>query len=510
MHYRTILLGFALSFALTFTCLAQDFSSIEKLVRHAKEVSGLPSGTAIAVIKGNQIIYENYFGYTDIAARKPVDQTTAFYIGSVTKPIFALSALLLEDKGKLTTDQSLTDMFPTYKFPGISAASITVKDLLGHTSGLDYEAFILATAYTGLHNSDTRHQLIRTLQPKSRQEPGEFAYTNGGYNVLSVWYDDAYAKSWQNTLAETIFKPLRLSRTSAYISNARIKGYEIAKTYSFARGDRSAIQKPLYLAKKDNTMHAAGGVTTTAHELARIIIAELNEGQVDGEQIFPAHVIEKSQGQLTTTNESYGIPNATGYAWGWAIGDYKGHRLYSHGGGFAGVNAHASFMPEQGFGLVILNAEDAVSASLSRAVQDITYDILLGAGDIDAKAKNAMDGLSKRIPRLHDLYESHYQQLAHREMKLSLDKSQYVGTYTHHLLGTVSIELNDTGKFEVTFGNMKSLATAYKTPDALRVELNPGRGEGLTFKFSDDVITGISVWGFDFSKDISPERNISP
>ncbi len=504
-----VIWGLTISFLLAITCSADDkildFSALEALVKDLKGVSNLPSGTAIAIIKDDQIIYEGYFGYADIEKREEVSAETAFYIGSITKPMFALSTLMLEEKGKLQENTTLSEMFPELDLSQIDANHITTKDLLGHTSGLNYDAYTLATAYTGLHNKEIRHKLIETIQRNQKQEPGQFAYTNGGYNVLSVWYDDLFNQPWQDTLSETVFKPLGLKKTSAYISDADKNGYSLAKTYSFARADRSKLHEPIYLRKQDNTMHAAGGVITTAPELAHFVIAQVNAGQVDGKQVFPSHVIAKSQEQVAVANDTYSIPGTIGYAWGWAIGTYENETLYSHGGGFAGVRAHVSFMPDKKLGIVILNAEDVASSELTTAIKDVAYNILLDNGDIEDDVRKRKQHLLGHIKNLDQLYQDHYAQLAAREMVLTLKKSKYTGTYSHSLMGAVNIKLNEQRDFEVSFGNMKAIATAYRTPDALRVELNPGRGEGLGFHIEDNQVVGLNVWGFDFKKGISAE-----
>ena len=90
------------SISLSLSSFATDFTAVEQLINETKAVTNLPSGTAIAVVKDNKIIYQGYFGYADIANEKKVDANTSFYIASITKPYFALSMLLKEAQGQNT------------------------------------------------------------------------------------------------------------------------------------------------------------------------------------------------------------------------------------------------------------------------------------------------------------------------------------------------------------------------------------------------------------------------
>ncbi|MGM9451672.1 serine hydrolase, partial [Klebsiella sp. K47] len=66
-----------------------------------KAATGLPSGTAVVVVKDGKVIHEGYYGLADIAAGTPVTADTVFYIASATKPFFALNALQREAAGEL-------------------------------------------------------------------------------------------------------------------------------------------------------------------------------------------------------------------------------------------------------------------------------------------------------------------------------------------------------------------------------------------------------------------------
>ena len=138
-----------------------------------------------------------------------------------------------------------------------------------------------------------------------------------------------------------------MQHSSALVSEAQRKNWTLAKPYS-AMSPNPAQE--LYLQKTDQTMHAAGGMLATAPDLAKFLIAQMQ----DSGAVFPETVIKKAQQTEVTTDSNYNDFKRSGYAWGWYSGDYKGERMLHHFGSFAGFHAHLSFIPEKNMGLVVL------------------------------------------------------------------------------------------------------------------------------------------------------------
>ena len=197
-----------------------DFSAVDSMINRVKNAADLPSGTAVILVKGDDILYEGYFGYSDIGRQTRVDDGTVFYIASSTKPFFALNLLLKAHAEKLDTMASLQSLFPGVQFKGFDADEITIRDLLVHTSGVDNNPLVWATAFSGIHDAESRKAIVADSYPNEEAKHGIFDYTNVGYNILSVWADEAFDARWQDQLHEEIFKPLGMNQTSAYMSMA--------------------------------------------------------------------------------------------------------------------------------------------------------------------------------------------------------------------------------------------------------------------------------------------------
>ena len=166
----------------------------------------MSSGTAVAIVKDDKIVYEGYFGYEDIEKRIKVKEDSVFYIGSMTKAFYSLLTLIKENKGELNTNQTLDKLYPNIKFKAsLQAEQVTMTDLLSHTSGIDNWPLVQATAYTGLYDNETISNIISKSYVNDNAPYGTYDYTNIGYNILSHWMDDHFSQSWQSLLHSELF-----------------------------------------------------------------------------------------------------------------------------------------------------------------------------------------------------------------------------------------------------------------------------------------------------------------
>jgi CubicO group peptidase (beta-lactamase class C family) len=479
-----------------------DFSAIDRYVNAAKKEVGLPSGTAITIVKNGEIAYEGYFGYANIKEQKKVTDKTAFYIASITKPMFALSTLLMERKGDIKDTTSLTVMFPTLKFPHIDTEEIQLKHLMSHTAGISNFPFVATLAYTGNHDSSQRRKLVTTSTYDENNTLGEFQYTNLGYNIVSVWAEDYYQQDWQKTLSELVYEPLGMERTSSYMSDAIKRNFEVARPYGLRGKDSREI---LAFEKSNVTMHGAGGTISTASDMARFLMAHLNEGQVDGNAIFPAEVIVKSHQKLAGNDLKYNDFIRKGYAWGWYIGPYKGEEMYHHFGGVAGTHSHASYMLKHNVGLVVLNNESNISSKLSNGIADIAYSILLNKGNADDIADmhiiKMKEAWGKIQPEIQASIDNTIRRSRARTMVLSQANIEYAGVFHNPSWGNLKVEFLDSGTFEFTLGEVDAIATAYTKPDTMRIEFPVmGGGKVVTYKIEEGKVKELEIFGERFNK----------
>lgn len=490
-------IAFAFAFAPARAASLPDFAPLAKLINDTKKSTAHPTGTAIAVIKDGKVIYQGYFGYTDIEKKLPVGAETPFYIASSTKPLFALNVLLEEAAGHLDTNASLQSMFPAATFKGFDASAINVRDLLVHISGIDNEPLVMATAFTGIHDPASLESLVAASYPGAEMAHGQFSYSNVGYNITSLWTTRVLGTPWQEQLRRNVFEPLGMQRSTAYMSLAEKRGWQTAEPYTIAS---LSPDKPLYLRKADDTMHAAGGVIATAPDLARLMIAELENGRVDGKQILPADVIARSQQDQISLEEKYLDFSRTGYAWGWYSGQYKAQRMLHHFGGFAGYSAHLSFMPEAGIALVVLNNEDMLAGRMTSLISDYIYGSLLNDAETTQRVTERFAELNAGIAQLQSSLGKRQAALEARPWALSLPKQAYAGTYHHAQLGDINVTMGKGERMQLSWGRMNAVATGIDQPEHVRVEFVPNSGQLVGFIVEGGKVTGATLHDMHFDR----------
>jgi len=177
-------------------------------------------GAGILVLKDGRVVYLGTRGVADMQGMRPIDGRTAFRLASVTKQFTAMAVMMLVRDGKLRYEDSLTSLFPD--FPEYGRA-ITVRHLLGHTSGLpDYED-LMPPADPSLSVEESQIDDAGVLELLKAQKAGWFVpgalwrYSNSGYVVLGLIVEKVSGRSFPTFLRERIFAPLKMDNTVALV-----------------------------------------------------------------------------------------------------------------------------------------------------------------------------------------------------------------------------------------------------------------------------------------------------
>lgn len=113
---------------------------IDPIVLNVMETEYLP-GVAVVIVQNGETVFKKGYGYSNIELDKKVNpDITIFRIGSVSKALTSLAVTRLDDQGSLSLDDSVDDYFDGFEeIPNIEGgdASVTIRNLITHTSGLD-------------------------------------------------------------------------------------------------------------------------------------------------------------------------------------------------------------------------------------------------------------------------------------------------------------------------------------------------------------------------------------
>jgi CubicO group peptidase (beta-lactamase class C family) len=220
-------------------------------------------GCVLAIMQDGRVIHERASGLANLEYRIPLTRHSVFEIASASKTFTALAVLLLEQDGKL----SLNDPVTKY-IPGLPdyARTITIRHLLGHTSGLRDAAILLMLAGRTYDDTTEWPELLALIsrQKELNFQPGQDAmYSNTGYLLAAQIVRKSSGRTLRQFADEHIFGPLGMKDTH-YIDNrwelipGRASGYSPEEHGRFSNNNSGAVD-----------MTGAAGVHTTLEDLER-------------------------------------------------------------------------------------------------------------------------------------------------------------------------------------------------------------------------------------------------
>jgi CubicO group peptidase (beta-lactamase class C family) len=311
-------------------------------------------GCAVGVSANGGIVLQKAYGIADLEHDVANTTDTIFEAGSVSKQFTAAAVLLLERDGKLSLDDPVRKYVPELPDYG---APITIRQMLLHTSGLRDWGSIEDIAgwprgsrvYTHAHVLD-----ILARQSQLNFTPGtRWSYSNSGYNLAAIIVSRVSGEPFVEFTRKRIFEPLGMTRTSWRDDFTRIvKGRAVA----YAESDGSFHTNMPF-----ENIYGNGGLLTTVGDLLR-----WNENFVEP-KVGDADLVREMQvpGRLSNGQEH-------GYAYGLAVGRYKGIPEIRHSGTTASYRAFLAQYPEQHVSVAVLcNAGNSTPRQTVHAVADL-------------------------------------------------------------------------------------------------------------------------------------------
>lgn len=329
-------------------------------------------GCGVAVVEKDKVLFAGGFGFRDYEAKKPATANTVFQIGSCTKAFTSALLGVLAHEGKLDLDETVKTYLPGLRLYNDELNNyLTVRDLACHRSGLP------------------RHDLAWYLNPTTRDsfvqrmayfEPSvglrqRWQYNNFGFLLQGVIAEKLSGKSWEDNIRERFFQPLGMKTAMFDIWNAPATA-DVAKGYS----EKDGVVKFMDYYRIEG-MGPAGSINASASEMANWLIAWINGGKFNGQEILPsAYLGQAMSGQMAMGGDAPGADNPNiyfrNYGLGWMLSSYYGHYRVEHGGNINGFSANVCFFPGDSIGIVVLVNQNGSQAT--SVIRNLIADRLLG------------------------------------------------------------------------------------------------------------------------------------
>ncbi|MGD0803703.1 MAG: serine hydrolase domain-containing protein [Candidatus Bathyarchaeia archaeon] len=320
------------------------------------EYTGAVPGASFAVVKDDELISRSY-GLAEVSTGTLVKSSTNFRLASVTKAFTAICVLKLVEGGKMGLEDKLSAFIPN--LPGY-ADDITVRQMLGHTSGLgDYENDVPVN-YPGQVHEDYVVEKVRSL-PSTYFPPGsKFQYSDTAYVLLAVIVERVSGVPFPRYVEREIFKPLGMTGSRLYEGEGvKIKD----RAYGYTR---SASVFRFNDQSKTSATLGDGCVYSSIQDLMKWDRALNSDELVDKDLLEAAF----TAGRLTD-----GSP--TEYGFGWFIAKRGGVKILHHTGETAGFQHKFIRVPEKKLALIILTNRDSYDLALPKQLTEAEDSISL-------------------------------------------------------------------------------------------------------------------------------------
>jgi CubicO group peptidase (beta-lactamase class C family) len=336
---------------------APEAAQVDRLVAQWDKPNA--PGGAIAVYQHGKQVYSRGFGLANLEHQVRNTPATPFHVASVSKQFTAFAIQLLVDDGKLALDDDVRKYVPELRDLG---ATITVRHLMHHTSGLRDQWALLALAGWRLEDVITEQDLMRVV---GRQQSLDFtpgtrhSYSNTGYMLLARIVERVSGRPLAQFAKERIFDPLGMQHTHF---QERYGALVPGRASSYEPDDDGRGYR--YVALSYSNV-GPSSLSTTVEDLAR------------WEANFLKPVVG-ARGAVARMGERAVLANGReiSYASGVAVGSYRGLPTMSHDGADAAFRSTYLRFPEQEFAVALLS-NDGRMAPAARA-QEVA-EIYLGA-----------------------------------------------------------------------------------------------------------------------------------
>lgn len=313
-------------FAVLFVTVPLSAQSVSKDVQPFVDREEL-AGAVMLVANKDQILTTEVVGWADIAAKQPMKADSMFWIASQSKPITGAAFMMLVDEGKVTLDDPVEKYLPefrglmyiaekedTHKLLKKPTHPPTIRNVLSHTSGMPFKS-ALEEPTLDLYPLSVRVKSY-AMTPLDYDPGTKYQYSNAGINTAARIIEVVTKMPFEDFLNTRLFQPLGMTDTTfwpgeeqaARIAKAYKPGTDKIDNQVLVETTIGQLYYPL-TDRKERFPMPAGGLFSTAHDLARFYQMLLNGGELDGKRYLSAAAMKEITNRQTpeTVKESYSL-----------------------------------------------------------------------------------------------------------------------------------------------------------------------------------------------------------
>jgi len=342
-----------------------DYSKVAEALKPFIEsqmaLSGIP-GLSIAIVDDQQIVWAQGFGLADPKQNIPATAETVYRIGSVSKLFTDIGIMQRVERGEINLDAPVSTYLPDFKPRNPFGASITLRELMSHRSGL------LREPPVGNYFETTEPTLAATVASLNDTElvyaPGTHTkYSNAAIAVVGRVLETQAQQPFAKYLKAAVLEPMGLHHSSFEPDPQIIRNLAEAQMWTY---DGKTFEAPTF----QLGMAPAGSMYSTVEDLGKFLSVLMAQGMTgNGPLIQPATLEQMWSPQF---------PNPEGWVFslGFVVRQFEGRRMVGHGGAIYGFATTLDLLPEDKLGVVVIATKDAVNAFTERIGEETLRGVL--------------------------------------------------------------------------------------------------------------------------------------
>ncbi len=297
--------------------------------RYLSGMEALGFSGAIVVSEDDEVLLYKGYGLADRETRRPYTSNTIQTCGSITKQFTAAAILLLESRGKLSVNDTITKYFS--EVPE-DKRNITIHQLLTHSSGLP----------GGIGPDDEpigkQDYLDRAMKAPLQFSPGtEYGYSNTGYSLLAMIVEKVSGQTYEAFLREELLLPAGLTETGYVLPKWNREQMAIG----YRKGERwGEVYQRGWIEDGPNWhLRGNGGMHTTVGDMYKWLKT------VQGRSVLSKEVAKRWTTGYVTESNGY-----SKYGYGWVVYEHsRWGKIITHSGSNRIFEANFVWVPEKDF-----------------------------------------------------------------------------------------------------------------------------------------------------------------
>jgi len=319
-------------------------------------------GAAVAVVVDGALFFAKGYGYANSETREPVvADKTLFHIGSITK-LFTWTAIMqLVERGQLDLDDDVNTYLTALQFPDTYPEPITIRHLLTHTPGLEdrLSNLLRINRYDGI----PLEEYVIKQQPARIMAPGQLiGYSNYGGALAGYIVQEITGIPYEQYIEEHVFAPLTMSHSSV----RRPVAADLADDVSMGHigGPGGVVPLVEYFPSAPMV-----GISATATDMAKFMIAHLQNGYYGGNRILQEATAQEMHRQQFTHDAR--LPGVT---YGFVEWQRNDRRMLWHSGSTPLFQNVLLLLPDQNMGVYVAYNRKTGQTETGKLLREVFLD----------------------------------------------------------------------------------------------------------------------------------------